>query len=151
MKAELAVSTETGAVDKIALVEEFFAACEALHADELGAYFTDDALYHNVPLPKIRGRRNIEKALGGTLKRLHGFEIEVLHVATTGNAVLTERVDTITLGRARIAIPIMGVFEIREGKFSAWRDYFDLATVVRAAGREGIHQIAALAGRWVAV
>lgn len=25
-------------------------------------------------------------------------------------------------------LPIVGVFEIRGGKISAWRDYFDLAT-----------------------
>jgi limonene-1,2-epoxide hydrolase len=27
-----------------------------------------------------------------------------------------------------VAVPVMGTFEISDGKISAWRDYFDLAT-----------------------
>ncbi|MET0473326.1 MAG: limonene-1,2-epoxide hydrolase family protein, partial [Mycobacterium sp.] len=29
----------------------------------------------------------------------------------------------------RIDLPVMGVFEVRDGRIAAWRDYFDLATV----------------------
>ena len=27
-----------------------------------------------------------------------------------------------------IALPVAGVFELRDGKIAAWRDYFDLQT-----------------------
>jgi limonene-1,2-epoxide hydrolase len=33
-----------------------------------------------------------------------------------------------------LALPVMGVFEVRDGRIAAWRDYFDLATVTAAFG-----------------
>ena len=39
-----------------------------------------------------------------------------------------ERVDTFVLGPKKIELPVAGVFEIRNGKIAAWRDYFDLAS-----------------------
>ena len=41
--------------------------------------------------------------------------------------VLTERTDRFLVGETWIEIPVMGTFELRDGKLSAWRDYFDLA------------------------
>ena len=32
----------------------------------------------------------------------------------------------------RIELPVMGVFEVRDGRIAVWRDYFDLATVTAA-------------------
>jgi len=43
--------------------------------------------------------------------------------------VLTERIDTFTMGEKQAALPVMGTFEVRDGKISAWRDYFDLAQI----------------------
>ena len=43
--------------------------------------------------------------------------------------VLTERVDTITVGERVGALPVMGTFEIRDGKICAWRDYFDMTQI----------------------
>ncbi len=44
-------------------------------------------------------------------------------------AVLTERKDVFTLGTTEAPIPVMGVFEVAEGRITAWRDYFDMAQV----------------------
>ena len=46
------------------------------------------------------------------------------------------------LGGKDIALPVAGVFEVRDGKIAAWRDYFDLATWQRQA-REMAHPGAA--------
>jgi limonene-1,2-epoxide hydrolase len=32
-----------------------------------------------------------------------------------------------TFANGRIDLPVMGTFEIRDGKIAAWRDYFDMA------------------------
>lgn len=120
----------------IALVNSFFDACERSNLDRLGAFFTEDAVYHNVPLPRVHGRERIEKVLGGMMKRLDGFEVDMIHIVAERDIVLTERVDTIVIGKLRIPIPLMGVFEVHDGRFRAWRDYFDLAMVLRAFGRE---------------
>ncbi len=114
-----------------ALVEAFFARCEALDPAGLGDFFTKDAVYHNMPLPAIRGKKRIGAFLGRGMKSLKGFEVEMIHIAAHGNVVLTERVDRIVFGQAAIVLPVMGVFVIEDGKFSAWRDYFDLWTFIK--------------------
>ena len=58
----------------------------------------------------------------------------MLNTAVRGNLVFTERVDRFTMGGRKIDLPVAGVFEIRNGKIAAWRDYFDMATWQRSAG-----------------
>ena len=43
--------------------------------------------------------------------------------------MLTERIDTFTMDGKKAPLPVMGTFELRDGKICAWRDYFDLAQV----------------------
>ena len=45
--------------------------------------------------------------------------------------MLTERVDKFSLGGKNVELPVMGVFELTDGKISAWRDYFDMAAWTR--------------------
>jgi limonene-1,2-epoxide hydrolase len=33
-----------------------------------------------------------------------------------------------------IPLPVMGTFEVVDGKIAAWRDYFDMATITSAFG-----------------
>ena len=61
-------------------------------------------------------------------------EFEILAVASRGEVVFTERVDRFTVGGKEIALPVAGVFEVRDGKIAAWRDYFDMASYQRQLG-----------------
>ena len=54
------------------------------------------------------------------------IEFRVLNIAAAGNVVLTERVDVFEFPNGRIALPVSGTFELRDGKIAAWRDYFDM-------------------------
>ena len=51
--------------------------------------------------------------------------------------VLTERVDTITVGDRVGALPVMGTFEVRDGKICAWRDYFDMTQITTMLSGDG--------------
>ena len=54
---------------------------------------------------------------------------EVLNIAENGNVVLTERIDNFVLSDGKhLSVPVMGTMELQDGRISAWRDYFDLAT-----------------------
>jgi limonene-1,2-epoxide hydrolase len=94
---------------------------------KLGAYFTEDAVYHNIPMAPVSGRAAIEAVLGGMAGSMLSSGWEVKHQVATGDVVMNERVDRFKVGDKTIAIPVMGVFELRDGKIAAWRDYFDLA------------------------
>ncbi len=102
--------------------------------EEVLGYFTDDALYHNMPLEPVTGKDGIREILNMFLFS-DQLEAELLHVATLANVVFTERVDRMTLAGKRVVLPCAGVMEIRDGKIAAWRDYFDLATWQRQAGQ----------------
>ncbi|MFD4467712.1 SgcJ/EcaC family oxidoreductase [Rhodococcus sp. NPDC058505] len=110
------------------LVTEFCARWKDADADALAAYFTEDAVYHNIPMQPIVGRDAIREFIAGFLGQTGGVEYRVHHQATTGPVVMNERTDVFTIGGTTIELPVMGVFEVTEdGRISGWRDYFDMA------------------------
>jgi limonene-1,2-epoxide hydrolase len=113
--------------DPETIIREFCATWSQRSVEKLLDYFTDDALYHNMPMDPVTGKDGIREILNLFIPA-EDVEAEITHLATRGNIVFTERVDRMTMGGKRIALPCAGVFEIRDGKIAAWRDYFDLAT-----------------------
>ena len=113
--------------DATALVLEF---CDAFGKgatpNELVEYFTDDAVYHNIPVEPAVGREAILGLLNMFLTTAESCEFRVQHIVADGDVVLTERVDVFRLPNATIELPVMGAFEVKGGKIAAWRDYFDL-------------------------
>jgi limonene-1,2-epoxide hydrolase len=109
------------------VVRRFCKAVERCDAKELASYFTQDAVYHNIPLAPVSGRAAIEATLAQFIAPGGKCEFEILALAANGNVVLTERVDRFEMGGKKIALPVMGAFEVApDGKLAAWRDYFDM-------------------------
>jgi limonene-1,2-epoxide hydrolase len=119
--------------DPETIVREFCASWPERSIDRLLAFFTDDALYHNMPMEPVTGKDGIREVMN-LFVPAEDLEAEIVHLAVRGNVVFTERIDRMTLGGKRVVLPCAGVFEIRDGKIAAWRDYFDLATWQRQAG-----------------
>jgi limonene-1,2-epoxide hydrolase len=97
-------------------------------AQELGAFFTEDAVYHNIPMAPVNGRAAIEKVLGGMAAggmKSKGWEIK--HQVANGDVVMNERVDRFENAGKEMSIPVVGVFVVKNGKIAEWRDYFDMA------------------------
>lgn len=114
-------------------VTSFLREFDVAHPDRgrLAAYFTEDAFYHNIPLEPITGR----EAIAAFLANMGPFQpagFEVKRQAVSGNVVMNERVDRFTVGGRTIELPVMGVFELRDGLIASWRDYFDLAMFQKA-------------------
>ena len=62
--------------------------------------------------------------------------IEIRTIASIGNVVFTERVDSMDLRGKPIASQIVGVYEVdAECKIAAWRDYLDSREVSSQLGR----------------
>jgi limonene-1,2-epoxide hydrolase len=113
-------------------VRDFCAAWSRLDVDELMTYFSDDPVYHNMPGPPACGREAVRRTIERFLKGWTRTEWEILNIAATGNTVFAERVDRTDAGARHGDLPLVGVFEIENGRIRAWRDYFDLATYTRA-------------------
>ncbi len=94
--------------------------------DEIIEYFTDDAIYHNIPVDPAVGKDAIKATFAMFTTGVERIEFRMLNIAAVGETVLTERVDVFVLPSVTIELPVMGTFEVRDGKIAKWRDYFDL-------------------------
>ncbi len=72
-----------------------------LGADDLAAFFTDDAVYHNIPFEPVTGRKNIADNIASFIRpgppSIERIEFRVINIAASGPIVMTERVDIFTL------------------------------------------------------
>jgi limonene-1,2-epoxide hydrolase len=102
--------------------------------DAIMAFFADDAVYHNIPLQPVQGVATIRDTIAGFMAGVDRIEFRVLALAADGDVVLTERVDAFISAARTVELPVMGTFELRDGRIAAWRDYFDLNQFLSQAG-----------------
>jgi len=115
----------------IDIVRRFCAAwADNIAATELAAFFTDDAVYHNIPMAPVIGRKAIANNIASFIRPgapgIESIEFRVVNIAANGPVVMTERVDVFKLPNKSFELPVMGTFEVSDGKIRAWRDYFDV-------------------------
>lgn len=114
-----------------AIVRRFLALWAERDADAMAHLFAEDGIYDNVPQKKpMLGREAIRKWLQMCFEHLTRIDVEVLNIATNGEWVLGERVDTHVSGDRLMPLPVMNASRIVDGKIQMWRDYFDMQTVV---------------------
>ncbi len=123
----------------IAIIERMFAEWpkgKAAMYQSMRDYMAPGAVWENVGLSLTHGADAAIECFKGfeTILTYHAIEIDMLHIAAHGNAVLTERVDRLVDAAGNLVTPVrvMGVFEMTDGKITAWRDYFD--TIPMAGG-----------------
>jgi limonene-1,2-epoxide hydrolase len=114
------------AAENIALIRKFIEACVRADPEEFASYFIEEATWWNSPWKPIKGREAIRETLRRGAQQMVALPWEVLHIVADGDVVMTERVDHFLVGDKRVSVPCMGVFELRDGKIAAWRDYWDL-------------------------
>lgn len=117
--------------DAIAVVEDFLHAMEQMDAERAVALLHPDVEYRNVPFPPARGKRAVEQQLRGFARYATAVELRNHHIAANGPVVLTERTDTIQVGRVKAAFWVCGTFEVQDGKIRVWRDRFDFFDLTR--------------------
>ncbi len=112
--------------ENVELVTRFCDAWSNYDIANILEFFTDDAVYHNMPIQAVQGKAAIKSMIEQFMAAFDGAEWETKYIAAAGDVVLTERVDRFK-GPKPMSLQVMGIFEIKDGKIAAWRDYFDLA------------------------
>ncbi len=116
------------------LVREFIAALVARDLETAAAMVTDDFEYDNVPMGKAFGPDGLKNTLNGFFGMCQEIDWEILRQTSSGDltsgTVLTERDDRVHIHGRMATLPVAGVFEIRNGKLTLWRDYFDKHTII---------------------
>ena len=98
---------------------------------------TEDFVWSNSGLPDLRGQREVLDLLtsGGfaneipILAEMTHFTADLVHIASNGDTVFTERIDHhwAADGRDLMTPHICGVVEVRDGRIARLHDFYDTA------------------------
>lgn len=109
------------------IVEQFIEAWARNDIDELMSFFRPDAVYHNIPVEAVSGTEAIRQVISGFAGSATAIEWIVRAIAESDSGVvLTERLDRFQIADHWIELPVMGSFELKDGKIAHWRDYFEM-------------------------
>ena len=120
----------------LALVRRFWDDLYAHRFPELAAYFTDDALYDDVPLPAARvvGRSAIVRKLEIGLARVPRHVHHVHRMVADDTTVVTEHTEDWCFAPDQVvSLPFVSVQEIDNGRIRRWSDYSNIDTLLSAA------------------
>ncbi|TMA93189.1 MAG: nuclear transport factor 2 family protein, partial [Deltaproteobacteria bacterium] len=87
----------TAEKDPETIIREFLASWPERNVERFLEYFTDDAVYHNMPLEPVSGKNGIREVLNLFLPA-EEIEAEIVHLVARGNLVFTERIDRFRFG-----------------------------------------------------
>jgi limonene-1,2-epoxide hydrolase len=125
--------------DSEKVVRSFVASWTTKPIDEIVAHLDDDVVFINMPDPKpIKGRKDAKTFLEPFFQKdpliiPFSFKTDVKHLAANGADVLLDRVDTFVIAGKTWEIPVATYFEVKDGRITVWKDYFDEAQFQAAA------------------
>jgi limonene-1,2-epoxide hydrolase len=105
--------------------------------DHIRSACTEDLVWANSGIPTLNGQQAIFDLMDGggfarmipILGAMTAFTADILHIASNGDAVFTERVDHHwdAQGRDLMTPHICGIMEFRGDRICAIRDFYDTA------------------------
>lgn len=107
-------------------VREFCAAIDRKDLAAVEALMDERVVYHNVGSEPAVGRDASLAAVKFQFDMFEPISFRIRNLAADGDTVLTERVDEITANGITAPVPVMGTFEVKNGRIVQWRDYFDM-------------------------
>ncbi|WFE49766.1 nuclear transport factor 2 family protein [Micromonospora sp. WMMD1155] len=112
------------AMDNDNLVREFVEAFNTKDAEKVGTFLHPDVVFENYGETPVKGRDNVVQVWEGVFRTFAQVKFETVNQAVNDDVVLAEQVHGLALPGGKLA-PIMNlaVYEIRDGKIAAWRDY----------------------------
>ena len=113
----------------VEIVEAFFEAIYRLDFDAAVEFFTEDASYHDLPVPtdpavgKEAIRRKLDFMIAGGVTSM---DYEILNILGGGETVLVERTETWHFpSGATPTLRVMCTIELDDDKIAAWREYWN--------------------------
>ena len=122
--------------DPSEIVTRFISLLSSKDLDGAAAMVSDDFEYDNVPVGKAFGADGMRGVLTGFFAACEELDWVIVRQTSSGDStsgtVLNERDDRLKIHGQWRSLPLAGVFEIRDGKITLWRDYFDRTTLGEA-------------------
>jgi len=121
-------------------IEQLFAAWNSHNPDYVVASFTEDIVYEDVPAGHIsRGCNEVRKWAEGAFAVIENFKFEIVSSFSQNGRGVTEWVWSGTdkglfkTGK-NFSVRGVSVFEVRKGKISRYKEFYDVATIMRQVG-----------------
>lgn len=110
------------------VIDGFLAAVVSRDPRAVGAMFTLDATYRNMPHPPVVGPAGVEAVFAPILSRAEKVQWDVVSRSEDGRLAWLERVDRFWIDGAEYSIECNGVYELdlEQGLIRSVRDYVDL-------------------------
>ena len=111
-------------------VNTFLAAAAKRNYDVALPLLAEDVEYQNMPIAAVKGREAVKEQLEFLMATTTDGEWRVDREVANGELVMNERVDRFLINGTWADLPVAGVFVVRDGLITLWRDYFDLQTIM---------------------
>jgi limonene-1,2-epoxide hydrolase len=122
--------------DNLTLVRRFWDDLYGHAFEKLGEYFTEDAVYDDVPIPAARvvGPAAIVRKLTIGFERVPRHVHHVHRAVADETTVVTEHTEDWCFSPDHVvSLPFVSVQEIESGKIGRWSDYYNADTLLSAA------------------
>jgi len=119
--------------DSEKVVKSFVDSWTTKPIDEIMAHLDENVVFINIPEPKpIKGRADAKAFLQPFFRKdpltvPFTFTTKIDHLVANGGTVMLDRVDTFVIAGKTWSIPVATLFEVKNGKITVWKDYFDQA------------------------
>ncbi len=95
-----------------------------------------DCFYHNIALNPLIGHDAIGASLRQVLSQVEAADYIMKYIAETiDGVVLTEQMSRFLVGGHWVNLPMMGAYELKRGKITHWRHYFDASQAFGVFGQ----------------
>jgi limonene-1,2-epoxide hydrolase len=123
------------------VVRELCAAIDQRDLARVEELLDEKVVYHNIGSEPAVGREASLAAVKFQFDMFDPIAFRIRNLAEDGNTVLTERVDEVTANGVMAPVPVMGTFEVKNGRIVHWRDYFDMGLTGRLMSGEDVSSL----------
>ncbi|MFC3499838.1 nuclear transport factor 2 family protein [Micromonospora krabiensis] len=110
--------------DNDTLVREFVEAFNTKDSERLADYLHPEVVFQNYGEDEVRGRSAVVQVWKGVFETFEQVKFETINQAVNGDVVIAEQVHGLAFPGGPLApVMNMAVYEIRDGRIAAWRDY----------------------------
>lgn len=123
------------AADSKQLVLDFLASWQRRDIDYIMSFFSEESVYHNVPVQPLKGVAPIRAIFEAFLREFRTASLDVVAAVAEPRLVIAERIDRFETNSGKnVVLPVTGVFVVDARKIIRFSDYFDLDSFQRQSG-----------------
>jgi limonene-1,2-epoxide hydrolase len=112
-------------------IRRYYAAWVKDDLPEVLALCTEDVVAGIMPGRELRGKAEVERFLKKFAVGMADKLYDIHEIIVQGDVGMLEGIERYTKDGKPVSTPFMTVFRFRDGRIASWRDYFDMASLLK--------------------